>query len=145
MIRIATNVDFEELTAIWLEASIKAHDFISSAYWRKNADDMKIKYLPASQTWILEDDEHQALGFVSMLNNHIAALFITAEHQSKGLGLQLMLFLKSKYDRLTLNVYAQNKQALNFYLKNGFQLIKEFIDENTGEKDLLMEWNVKMI
>lgn len=139
MIRIATLEDYEKLTAIWLEASIHAHDFIDPTYWIDQTQDMKNTYLPSSETWILEDDT-DVMGFVSMLDHHIAALFLARAHQSKGLGSQLMQFLKTKHSFLSLNVYVLNQQAVNFYKKQGFQVVEEMLDENTGAKDYRMEW-----
>ena len=141
MIRIAKDEDYEILTTICLEASIVAHDFIASAYWVNQREEMKTIYLPSSKTWILEDDNN-AVGFVSMVDNHIAALFIASVNQSKGLGTQLIQFLKTEYTFLTLNVYALNQQAVHFYKKHGFHLVEEMLDKNTGEKDLLMEWKL---
>ncbi|WP_300669133.1 N-acetyltransferase [Soonwooa sp.] len=136
----ASTKDFDELTSIWLDASIKAHDFITTEYWSSKVDEMKNVYLPASKTWISENDSHEILGFVSMLENHIAALFISPKHQSKGAGTQLLNFIKSKYNSLTLNVYEKNLQAFQFYKKHDFKTIEEALDEETGEKDVVMEW-----
>ncbi len=140
-IRVATVEDFEVLTSIWLEASIEAHYFIPSEYWSSKVEEMKNIYLPASENWILENENQEILGFVSMLENHIAALFVSPKHQSNGHGKQLLDFIKSKYNSLTLNVYAKNLQAFQFYSKHHFQISEETLDEETGEKDLLMAWN----
>ena len=66
-IRIEKSKDFEELTSIWLEASIEAHDFIPSEFWSSKVEAMKNIYLPASENWILENENQEILGFVSML------------------------------------------------------------------------------
>lgn len=139
MIRIAKFEDYEKLIAIWLEASISVHDFIAPTYWINQTHEMKNIYLPSSETWILED-ETNVIGFVSMVDNHIAAFFLASVYQSKGFGSQLMQFLKTKYHFLTLNVYALNQQAVHFYKKHGFRVVEEMLDENTGAKDYRMEW-----
>ena len=40
---------------------------------------------------------------------------------------------KTRNEVLTLNVYQKNQRALRFYLKEGFVIHKQLIDEETGE------------
>ena len=145
MIRIAVKDDYSHLIDIWLEASIKAHYFIDSSYWINNAQKMKDTYLPSSETWVLEVESHTITGFVSVKEDHIAALFISPAHQGEGCGSTLLQFLKTKYNQLSLNVYALNEQAVHFYQKHGFRVVEEMLDENTGTKDCRMEWKQKYI
>lgn len=49
---------------------------------------------------------------------------------------------KADKKRLTLHVYQKNERALHFYLREGFQIEHEQTDENTGETELLMIWEV---
>ncbi|MFA4870102.1 MAG: GNAT family N-acetyltransferase [Pedobacter sp.] len=141
MIRIAKYEDYEKLIAIWLEASINAHDFIEPTYWINQKHEMKNIYLPSSETWVLADET--IVAFVSMVDHHIAALYLAPAYQFKGLGSQLIQFLKTKYQFLTLNVYALNQQGVHFYKKHDFQVVEEMLDENTGAKDYRMEWKLK--
>lgn len=143
MIRIAVKDDYSHLIDIWLEASIKAHHFIDSSYWISSAQKMKDIYLPSSETWVLEVESNTIKGFVSVKGDHIAALFISTAYQGKGYGSIFLQFLKTKYDQLSLHVYALNEQAVHFYQKHGFQVVEEMLDENTGAKDYRMEWKQK--
>ena len=55
---------------------------------------------------------------------------------------------KAKIDPDYLEVYGKNKmcirdrnqRALKFYLKEGFVIHKQLIDEETGEIEFLMQW-----
>ena len=51
-----------------------------------------------------------------------------------------MNFCKERYNILTLNVYEKNINATLFYVAMGFINKKIQIDEKTGEKEYLMEW-----
>lgn len=51
-----------------------------------------------------------------------------------------MNIAKAKYNHLTLSVYQKNTRAIGFYKKQGFQAIKQRIDENTGEMEVYMSW-----
>ena len=43
-------------------------------------------------------------------------------------------------EELRLNVYQKNKRAIHFYLREGFEIRREGLDENTGEKECEMIW-----
>ena len=80
-------------------------------------------------------------GFIGMNGDHIEGIFVQAAERSKGIGKALIDHVKSKKDRLTLNVYQKNERALMFYLREGFKVLEEQTDHATGEKELLMAWD----
>ena len=45
---------------------------------------------------------------------------------------------KKSYKNLSLKVYAKNENAIAFYKNQGFQIVSQGNDENTGEKEFLM-------
>ncbi len=49
MIRPFRPDDLEPVLAIWLAASLRAHDFIAPEFWASKLDDMRDIYLPAAQ------------------------------------------------------------------------------------------------
>jgi putative acetyltransferase len=50
----------------------------------------------------------------------------------------LIEYSKSKYKELSLNVYAKNENALNFYYKNNFKVLGSMINEETNELEYTM-------
>ena len=42
--------------------------------------------------------------------------------------------------KLLLSVYQKNERAVQFYLKQGFTILKETTDYETTEEEFLMEW-----
>lgn len=144
MIRLAQEKDYDRMVEIWLEASIKAHNFIPAKYWEDGVSDMRTVYLPQSQSWVYEDEQQQIQGFASVLDNHIAALFVNSQLQGRGIGSLLIRFLKTTSRKLSLNVYADNKEAVDFYKKHGFQVEEETMDEATSAKDLVMNWTTEL-
>lgn len=145
MIRLAEEKDYGRMVDIWLDASIKAHHFIPEGYWKDGASEMLGIYLPQSQSWVYEDENGLVQGFVSLMENHIAALFVATSQQGNGLGSRLLRFVKTKSRLLTLNVYAENTSAVDFYRHHGFQVGEELIDEATSAKDLKMSWNSSLL
>lgn len=139
MIRPLSATDLDTVVELWYQASVQAHDFIPAAFWREQRAAMRDIYLPASKSWVYEKDG-QLLGFISWYQGTVAALFISPDNQSHGLGRQLLNHLKTQYDRLALTVYAENEQARRFYCRNGFKEGESQLCEHSGRPELMMHW-----
>jgi putative acetyltransferase len=140
MIREFNQSDMDQVIKIWLEASIKAHDFVDRKFWESKANDMEKIYIPSAETYVFEE-ENEIKGFISLLGDTLAALFVSPSHQGEGIGKQLILKSKIIRRKLILTVYKENKRSIDFYRKNGFDILKEQIDNYTGHLELLMEFN----
>ncbi|SER01714.1 N-acetyltransferase [Piscibacillus halophilus] len=138
-IRLNKENEIDSLVNIWYEGSLLAHDFIDKNFWKSHCTKMKEEYLPNSETYVVTD-KGEIVGFISMVESYLAALFIDHNHQSKGYGKELLNFIKEQRDAIQLKVYKKNDKAINFYLKNGFVEVEELQDEKTGEREILMEW-----
>ncbi|WP_418027603.1 N-acetyltransferase [Paenibacillus sp. JJ1722] len=139
-IRPANVEELNELTAIWLDASIEAHHFIAPQYWASQVTEMENRYLPLAQNYVIIQDDHSIGGFVSMLDGYLAALFIRVDSQRKGYGKLLLDWIKKQHDEIQLKVYQSNTKAFNFYTKNGFTIQAESVDAETDEKEFVMAW-----
>ncbi|MGV3026568.1 N-acetyltransferase [Clostridium thermobutyricum] len=138
MIRKLRNEDIEKVMKIWKDSTIKAHDFISKEYWENNYDVVKNTYIPMSETFIYEI-ENKIKGFISVINNEfIGALFVDINCQGLGVGSELINYVVKEYNKLSLAVYKENKNAVEFYISKGFKIIKEQIDEETGAIEYIM-------
>ncbi|MGP4076594.1 N-acetyltransferase [Halobacillus sp. K22] len=138
-IRRSKETELNRLVDIWYEGSLIAHDFIEKDYWETQRNEMKEKYLPMAETYVISD-EKDVVGFISMVDNYLAALFIHVNYQGKGYGKGLLNYMKNQMNIIQLKVYEKNSQAVNFYLKNGFAIIEKLLDERTNEEELLMRW-----
>lgn len=139
MVRTFEPQDMERVLDIWLRASIKAHDFIDASYWQSNVVAMRELYIPASQTIVIED-KSAVQGFCSLLDNQLAALFVDPDQQGRGLGRQLLEHVKSLRTELSLGVYKENLRSIAFYQSQGFTVVKEQIDPQTGHAEYLMSY-----
>lgn len=141
MIRKFKEEDTTKVMAIWTKGNFEAHSFIDKDYWLLNYNKVKDEYLKKSETYVYTEN-NDIKGFISILNNeYIGALFIKNEYRRSGIGRKLINFVKDKYDKLTLNVYEKNINAILFYTKLGFINQKIQIDDKTNEKEYVMEWN----
>jgi putative acetyltransferase len=138
-IRSNKKTEIDKLVEIWYKGSLIAHDFIDKDYWKSQQMEMEKKYIPMSETYVI-GNEKDVVGFVSMVDNYLAALFIDVKHQGGGYGKGLLNFIKSQRENIQLKVYKKNNKAVDFYLKNGFVIKEELLDEQTSEEEFLMEW-----
>lgn len=143
LIRPFKNEDMETIVEIWLTGSLQAHDFIDSLYWHSAKTQMKSQYIPMSNTYVITEEPKSIIGFVSMVGDYLAALFIDCAEQNKGYGKRLLDFVKEKHERMELKVYQRNTNAVEFYMANGFDITEESLDEATSEKEWKMTWTKK--
>ena len=141
MIRLFCEKDLAVVMQIWLETNIKTHNFISKSYWIDNFENVK-KILPQAEVYVHANDiTNQIEGFIGITGNFIAGLFVKEGAQAKGIGKQLLDYVKSVKSNLKLNVYKKNARAIEFYQRERFVVQSENIDDNTGEKELFMVWS----
>lgn len=139
MIRKLKETDINKVAEIWLDTNIKAHDFIPEKYWKDNFNMVKDMF-PQSEIYIYENGKI-IQGFIGMDNDYIAGIFVSSEAQSQGIGKVLLDFVKTKKEKLRLNVYQKNTRAIQFYQREGFKIQNENLDINSGEKEYVMTWN----
>lgn len=141
MIRKLENKDIEKIMEIWLDSTIKAHNFIPKKYWLDNFEEVKYNYIPISETFVFEE-KYEIKGFISILNNDfIAALFVDVRYQKKGIGEKLINFSLKKYKKLNLAVYVNNLNAVNFYKNKGFKILKKQLNADSKFFEYIMEYN----
>ena len=138
MIRKLQDADIDRVADIWLDANLKAHSFISPQYWKGNFETVK-KMLPQAEVYVYENDR-EIWGFIGLNGAYIEGIFVSGEMQSRGVGKRLLDFVKTKKTELRLNVYQKNMRAIRFYQREGFKILREGMDEATGEKDYEMTW-----
>ena len=98
--------------------------------------------LPKKEIYVYEDDNtNQINGFIGLMDNYIAGIFVRAAEQSKGVGTGLLHTVMKSRDNLRLNVYKKNMRAVSFYQHYGFKIINQGIDESTSEEEYTMEWH----
>lgn len=140
MIRSFREEDLSAVMDVWLNANIQAHDFIPKEYWESHFGMVK-DLLPQAEVYVFEGGQpNQIIGFIGLMDSYIAGLFVKEQARSQGVGKQLIDFVKSFKDELSLHVYEKNERAVRFYLREGFTVQSTSVDKDTHEKELLMTW-----
>ena len=138
MIRKLQKADINRAADIWLKTNLKAHFFIPEQYWISNYEFVK-EMLPQAEVYVYEDDK-MIQGFIGINDEYIEGIFVSDEMQSRGIGKILLDYIKDKKDKLQLKVYQKNVRAMSFYQREGFTIQSEEMDEFTGEKEYVMNW-----
>ena len=140
MIRRMGEGDLEAVAAIWLDANREAHDFIPASYWLGHFEEVRTA-LAQAEVWVFEAEARAEIsGFIGLQEDYIAGIFVRREARSGGVGRQLLDHVKAGRRQLRLQVYRKNFRAAAFYRREGFYVLEEGVDPETGEAELLMEW-----
>lgn len=141
MIRRFIENDLAAVMKIWLDTNIKAHNFIPKEYWMSNYAMVK-DTLPQAEIYVYVDDETKEIdGFIGLMDNYIAGIFVKEAVQSKGIGKQLLDYVKEIKSNMRLSVYQKNTRAIVFYQREQFVIQSENIDDSTNEKEFIMAWS----
>lgn len=141
MIRIFRGNDLTAVIQIWFDTNIKAHNFIPKEYWMSNYAMVK-DTLPQAEIYVYVDDETKEIdGFIGLMDNYIAGIFVKEAVQSKGIGKQLLDYVKEIKSNMRLSVYQKNTRAIVFYQREQFVIQSENIDDSTNEKEFIMAWS----
>ena len=140
MIRKFEERDLETVMGLWLAGNLEAHSFIPERYWKDNQELVR-DLLPGADLYVYEEEGAGRLdGFIGLSGDYIEGIFVRGEKRSAGVGAALLDFAKKGHSVLILRVYQKNERAVKFYLKNGFHIRQEGLDEGTEEKEYEMVW-----
>lgn len=142
MIRLFKEEDLGRVIDIWFNTSVICHSFIKASYWESQKENIKNIYLPNSNTYVYIKDG-KVVGFISLVDSNIAALFVDTKSQGEGIGTALVRMAQKQHKALDLTVYKKNINSLNYYKHMGFHVKSEQIDINTGEYEFKMVWESK--
>ena len=130
--------DLEQLAQIWLNGNLQAHSFIPAQYWKNQFVNIK-KMLPEANIFVYRNNE-TIVGFLGELDGYIAGLFVDMNYRNQGVGSRLINYLKQINDKLTLSVYVDNINAVNFYENKDFIIDSVGMDTETDSIEYHMIW-----
>ena len=141
MIRKFKQDDLSLIMQIWLASNIEAHSFIPEKYWIDNFEFVK-KMLPQAEIYVHENEATKQIdGFIGLNEDYIEGIFVEKNMRSKGIGKQLLDYVKKTKTKLSLSVYQKNFKAISFYKREHFVVKSENIDNDTNEKEFFMVWH----
>ncbi len=88
MIRKFETRDTEQVMQIWLTANLDAHDFVPKEYWTAQYPFVQEQLLQA-EIYVYEQ-EQTIRGFVGMMGDYLAGVFVEQSCRSSGIGKSLL-------------------------------------------------------
>ena len=84
-------------------------------------------------------DNNKPVGFISLweADDFIHHLYISPEHQNKGIGNELLKVIKPIYKNLTLKCLSKNLRAIGFYEKQGFVKCSKETDQRSALREAI--------
>ena len=139
MIRKREEKHNNEIINVWYEASSLAHPFLEADFVEKAKKDLRDIYIPNTETWVYEDN-NAVIGFISMLGNEIGGLFVLPNNHFKGIGTQLVNFIKESHSELDVEVFEKNAIGRAFYEKYGFVKINKYYHTESKNEILRLRY-----
>ena len=123
---------------ICFDSNVEVHSFIPEKYWMDNFEMVK-DILPQAEIYVYEN-LGKISGFIGLNKDYIEGIFVEKNMRSKGIGKQLLNYVKKLKEEMHLSAYQKNYKAISFYQREDFVIQSESIDNDTNEKELLMSW-----
>jgi|GEM_PF-608676 len=140
MIRPIREGEMDGVVDLWLRASLDTHTFIPAEHWKARAADMREIWLPLSDVLLgyFDDETGKLAGFMAMVGDVLAALFVDSPWRGHGVGSRLFSLAARMQPALSLTVYAANGNAVAFYERRGLVRVAERIEKTTGQLEWVM-------
>jgi putative acetyltransferase len=143
MIRKYRDSDIEVLLDVWFQANAVAHPFQSEVFVDKERSKIRDIYIHHTETWVFSGTDGLT-GFISMMGNEVAAIFVLPSKHGQGIGTKLMNVVAKLHDVLEVEVFTENGNGLEFYKAYGFKAYKTHMHEDTGHELTRMKYTTKM-
>ena len=135
MIRKYKAADIEILLDVWYAATTLAHPFLTTSFQAQERENIRNIYIPNTKTWVYIK-EAELVGFISMIENEIGAIFIKPDFHGQGIGTKLTNHVAQFHSTLEVEVFKENEIGMPFYEKYGFVFLKEYLHEATNSQVL---------
>lgn len=133
LIRKYKNTDLDDVLCCWESAFRLAHSFMEETFIAKVRADIPAIYLPNTETWVCEQ-EGSVIGFISMMGNEIAALFVDPKTHGCGIGRALVdKACIMREGKITVEVFELNTIGRRFYTAYGFEYTDQYVFEDVNE------------
>jgi putative acetyltransferase len=100
------------------------------------------KKIIEDQSVIVSQIGEEVVGFCAYKDNWLNHLYIIPKHQHRGIGKSLLDQAKADNNKLNLWVFQRNTNAIDFYEKNGFELLEltDGLNNEENEPDAHYVW-----
>lgn len=127
----AQKENYDSLIELWERSIDATHDFLK--YEHKQIIKTNLPtYFELVDVLIWYDSTEKIVGFSGTNDEHLEMLFLDPAFHRQGYGTEILHSLTKNQVILSVDVNKQNTQALHFYQKNGFEVIRESLIDGQG-------------
>ncbi|MET2985645.1 GNAT family N-acetyltransferase [Aureibaculum conchae] len=127
------KTEYKEVVDVW-EASVRAtHHFLKDGDIEYFKPLILNKYLDAVELRSIRNRNNEIIGFSGVANHNLEMLFIHPDHRGQGIGKRLLEFSINEMEVDKVDVNEDNKQAVGFYLHNGFKTVNRSELDSLGK------------
>lgn len=142
MIRKIKEEELTKVMAIWVKGNFKSNSFIEKDYWLEIYNQVKEDFLNKFKTYVyIENGE--VLGFISVCENEIKAIFVTEEYKGNGIGTKLLNYCKDNLvedKHIFIKLFEKNMNTIVFFSKRQFKNSKIQLNDKFNETEYVMIW-----
>ncbi len=157
LIRRCLVEDMPKLLEIWLQGTLHAHDYLPAAAWWPRQEQLRQRLQATDDIWVVEaqaevdnepsgkgphplSSELGVVGFMAIKDDELLALYLLPEFQHQGVGRTLLELGKQYHPQLFLTVCLPNEEAVSFYRRHGFRIVREQRDPRAACDEYMMEY-----
>ncbi len=138
-IRPLEEADLADVLSCWENASALAHSFLDDADLEMERKDLPNRILPSADTWVAERGG-RVVGFIALIGDEVAALFVEPRFHHVGAGRALMDKARELHASLVAQVFLENENGLRFYQEYGFRPLEQVAHEANGRAMRRLEY-----
>ncbi len=142
MIRKIKEEDLTNVMTIWVKGNFKANSFIEKDYWLEIYNQTKVDFLENFKTYVYAEND-EILGFISIYDNEIKAIYVKEEYRGKGIGSKLINYCRDNLEKdveIFVKVFEKNMNSIIFFSKRQFKNSKIQLNEQFNETEYIMTW-----
>lgn len=125
--------EYQQVVTVW-EASVRAtHDFLKEEDIEFFKPLILNTYLDAVDLRCIRNEDDHILGFSGVADHSLEMLFIHPDVRGKGIGRTLLEYSIGQQEVTRVDVNEENKQAVGFYEKFGFETFERSALDAAGK------------
>ena len=128
-----------DIISLWYRCTCQHQAFISDKYWREITPSITALLYQHSHSSLIAIAEQRLVGFITVIENELAALFVDSSMQRVGIGTLLLEQIEKKRQLSSVKVYAANKTAMAFYQQHGFTELSRQLQIETDQLLITMQ------
>lgn len=135
--------DYPRVVEVW-EASVRAtHTFVTEADIEVIRPLVRDGLPDVPHLLCVREPAGQVAGFIGVQDGKVEMLFVHPAWRGQGIGRRLLSYAVTRLGADGLDVNEQNPQAIGFYLRMGFEVVRRSAVDSLGKPYPLLHMRVR--